>query len=294
MAGGSNSYQARFGEARGVVVGEGNTIIQQFVTGIDRLPTRYDPRITNFLTAYLGTSRSPRPFGGRDGDLARLDDWLADDSARPYLLLCAAGGRGKSALLVHWARRLLAREETDVVFVPVSIRYRTNLPNVFFPALAARLATVHGEDPPAGADRSPDVWEGVVADYMARVPPKGKLVVVLDGLDEAADWELGPHVLPADPLPGLRVVVSARTTAERPEGRTGCRRSAGSLRDSGRHTTSAASRAMAYGASSQVCQGARRTRSNRTPSSTSCTGSRTAIRCCSASTCATSWTTPVA
>ncbi|MFH0518368.1 hypothetical protein ACHBTE_14460 [Streptomyces sp. M41] len=218
MADGSNSYAPRFGETRGVVVGEGNTVVQQFVTGIDRLPTRYDTRISNFLTAYLGTSRSPRPFGGRDADLARLDDWLEDATQKPYLLLCATGGRGKSALLVHWSRGLLARAHTDVVFVPVSIRYRTNLPTVFFPALAARLAAVHNEDPPSGADRSPDVWEGVVADYLARVPPKDNLVVVLDGLDEAANWELGPHVLPADPPPGLRVVVSARTTAERSEG----------------------------------------------------------------------------
>jgi hypothetical protein len=50
--------------------------------------------------------------------------------------------------------------------------------------------------------------------------PNGRLLVVLDGLDEATDWQAGPDLFPFQPPPGLRIVVSARYLAgERgPEG----------------------------------------------------------------------------
>ncbi|WP_372351189.1 hypothetical protein [Streptomyces sp. KL116D] len=193
--------------------------MQNFLAGIERLPTRYGPRIENFVTEYLGGRGHPVPFGGRDADLAALDDWLDDPVATPYLLLSAAAGRGKSALLVRWVQRLQTRGHTDVVFVPVSIRYQTNLAAVFFMCLAARLADIHGDTPPATAGVPADIWQGVVSDYLGRPTPQQRLVVVLDGLDEAADWELGPYILPADPPPGLRVVVSARPTGARPTAR---------------------------------------------------------------------------
>jgi len=44
-----------------------------------------------------------------------------------------------------------------------------------------------------------------------RVPTGRKLLVVLDDVDEAADWQIGEDIFPTLPPPGLRVVVSART-----------------------------------------------------------------------------------
>lgn len=41
--------------------------------------------------------------------------------------------------------------------------------------------------------------------------PEGRQVVlVIDALDEAADWEVGADLFPNDPPPGLRVLVTAR------------------------------------------------------------------------------------
>ncbi|RZU23546.1 hypothetical protein [Streptomyces sp. BK239] len=206
------------GDVRGLVVGDGNVVHQHFLGGITRLPTDYAQRVGNFLVEYLGTPGRPVPFGGRQRETGLLDAWLADPGAPPCLLLCAAAGQGKSALLVRWSRALLDRGEA-VAFVPASIRYRTNLAGVFFPALAARLAGLHGDEAPLDSHAPAEVWRGVVADYLARPLPDGRrLLVVLDGLDEAADWEAGADLLPAAPPPGLRVVVSARTTAAAPTG----------------------------------------------------------------------------
>jgi hypothetical protein len=59
-----------------------------------------------FLDEYLVSETGEVPFGGRDSELARLDDWLFDPNAAPRMLVTAPVGRGKSALLVHWMKSL--------------------------------------------------------------------------------------------------------------------------------------------------------------------------------------------
>jgi Domain of unknown function (DUF4062) len=185
--------------------------------GVGELPTDYAARIENFLGEYLGTPDSPVPFGGRGEWLAALDAWLALDTANPCLLIAGEAGRGKSAALVHWSRRWIGASDVHMVFVPVSIRFRTNLASVFFPVLAARLAHVHGDEIATDLNLPVEAWRGLVADFLRRPPRDGsKLVVVIDGLDEAADWEAGPDLFPRRPRDGVRIVVSARLTATCP------------------------------------------------------------------------------
>ena len=187
---------------------------QLYLNGVGALPYDYAGRIENFLSEYLGTTTTPVPFGGREKDLKALDAWLDNATAPPYLLMAAPAGRGKSALLVRWTRQLLARPNICLVFIPISIRFRTNLSGVTFAALAARLATLHGETIPNTPSTSVEVWRGLVTDYLRRPLPNGeRLVVVLDGLDEAADWEAGPDLFPLTPLDHVRIVVSARYRA---------------------------------------------------------------------------------
>jgi hypothetical protein len=182
------------------------------VEGINLLPYDYDVRIQNFLTEYLGTESHPVPFGGRDDALKMLDAWLAETT--PYLLLAAPAGRGKSALLVRWLDSLKAREDLALAFVPVSIRFGTNMERVFYAALAARLAFVYGDDIPASPETSTAVYRGLVSDYLSKPLANGRtLLVVLDGLDEAADWQAGADFMPGELPAGVRVVVSARFLA---------------------------------------------------------------------------------
>jgi hypothetical protein len=151
------------------------------VEGINLLPYDYDQKIQNFLKEYLGSEAHPVPFGGRDDALKMLDDWLATPT--PYLLLAAPAGRGKSALLVRWLDSLKARENLALAFVPVSIRFGANMERVFYAALAARLAFLHGDDVPASPETSTAVYRGLVSDYLSKPLADGRaLLVVLASL----------------------------------------------------------------------------------------------------------------
>lgn len=198
-----------------IVTGDHNTV-NYFVAPARALPTDYSSRVRRFLEDYLGVPGRPVPFGGREADLRALSEWLEDPAAPPYLLLTAPAGRGKTALLVRWSAALQARKDLRVIFVPVSIRYGTHQAAVTFALLAGALAQAHGEPPPT-TDQTPEMWRGLAADTLRRPLPDGRcLLVVLDGLDEAADWHPGPDLFPRCPPEGVRAVVSARETATRP------------------------------------------------------------------------------
>ncbi len=197
-----------------MVVGDFNTVVTTLTEGLRELPTDYAARVKNFLAEYLGSPRHPVPFGGRSEEFEYLDGWLADQEAPSYLLLAAPAGRGKSALLLRWCQRLLARPDRVAIYFPVSIRFRTNLAGVVFPSLVALLANFHGEKVPADPNVQEEVWRGLLVDYMTRPLPDGRsLVLILDGVDEAADWAADPGLFPPNPPPGLRLVLSARYLA---------------------------------------------------------------------------------
>ena len=178
------------------------------------LPPDYATAIENFLRLYLGKPDQPVPFGGRDAILRDLDAWL-EDPQRPFALLTAPAGQGKSALLAHWVNALNARN-FPVAFVPVSVRFGTNLESVTFSALAIQLARLLGENIPSDPSIPGQVWRGMVSSYLRRSPPQGRLLVILDGVDEAANWDVDGKLFPLDPPPGLKVLISARSTADRP------------------------------------------------------------------------------
>jgi hypothetical protein len=126
----------------------GVSLVQRFGASA----SKFSGKIQEFIEYYLVSEEGVVPFGGRDRELARLDLWLNDHRAAARLLLTAPAGRGKSALLVQWIERLGARgaiERLDakwsLVFVPISIRFGTNLPAVFYEAIAARLAEILGQ-----------------------------------------------------------------------------------------------------------------------------------------------------
>ncbi|MEZ0395411.1 MAG: hypothetical protein ABWK53_03125, partial [Anaerolineales bacterium] len=201
-----------------IVTGDHNIVIQYLTAPLRRLPTDYATRIQNFLRLYLGTPDNPVPFGGRDDALQALDAWLDDPAAPSYALLTAPAGRGKSALLVRWLTALRhTHPDLPAVFLPVSIRFSTNLASVAFAALTAQLARVFGEEVPTDPNIPDEVWRGMFSDYLRRPSPAARLLVVLDGVDEAANWDVDGALFPLDPPPGLKVLLSARLTADRPQ-----------------------------------------------------------------------------
>ena len=188
----------------------GHKITVQFVEGITRLSPPYANRIQNFLDTYLGTPENPIPFGGRNDELEVLDEWLLDENAPPYALIAAEAGRGKSALLAQWSRRVIENEWAHVVFIPISIRFDTASDIVTHQALAARIGEIYGERVKY-ADRPASEWQEVYLSYLRRPPPGNKpILVIIDGIDEGSGTQAGPNLLPQVPAKGIRAVVSAR------------------------------------------------------------------------------------
>lgn len=153
-------------------------------------------------------------FGGRNTELSAFDTFLAQESHRCALLL-APTGRGKTALLIHWLKQVQINEQWTVVFAPISRRYQTASAQQTLGVLAEALAAFHGEQP-QGYIVSPDQLRPVIADYLRRDPPIGKrLLLVLDGLDEATGWSIGPDLFPRTIGSHLRIVVAAREQAQK-------------------------------------------------------------------------------
>lgn len=176
--------------------------------------------IDKFVHRYIGDAGRPVPFGGREYQLQELNDWLKDLSAPHYMLVASLPGRGKSALLVRWCDQLRTLgkgpdgRNVFVVFVPVSIRYELNTETAVLSSLVTRIAALHGE--PVAVFGEAQEWRDRLIAYLRRDPPAdATLLVVLDGLDEAAGWDAHPSLLPRDPAHNVKVVISARFTATR-------------------------------------------------------------------------------
>jgi hypothetical protein len=192
----------------------GVSLVQRFGASA----SKFSGKIQEFIEYYLVSEEGVVPFGGRDRELARLDLWLNDHRAAARLLLTAPAGRGKSALLVQWIERLGARgaiERLDakwsLVFVPISIRFGTNLPAVFYEAIAARLAEILGQKiEPAHTDPETyyqDKCRKFLADAVAQNMP---ILLVIDGIDEALGSHFEVGWFPRRPGASLRLLVSAR------------------------------------------------------------------------------------
>jgi hypothetical protein len=156
-------------------------------------------------------------FAGQEQSLEFLDGFLTDRSAQHALLLQETG-RGKTALLVRWVDMLLERGDAAVVFVPIHrhlvLRDASVSPaRVVFGSLLVQLAACHGE-PVQQSDLDPEQARMLIGGLLRRdAPAGGRLLVVVDGLDEAVGFGLGSDVLPARLGDGVKVVVSARHMA---------------------------------------------------------------------------------
>jgi hypothetical protein len=169
-----------------------------------------------FLDEYLVSETGPVPFGGRNREFECLDAWLSSKNAAPRMLVTAPAGRGKSALLVQWMkslkdRGLVAEDGWQLAFMPISIRVGTNRPSEFFGGLANRLAEITGKAIPPEAVQTGDALKEVVQDQLESIASTGqRVLVVIDGLDEALQGSFDPSIIPKRLPYTLRVVLSAR------------------------------------------------------------------------------------
>ncbi|HEY1064513.1 MAG TPA: hypothetical protein VGE52_00325, partial [Pirellulales bacterium] len=169
--------------------------------------------ISAFITEYTSTefnpnvlNSGPKPFGGRETQIDDFLTWLRNPHS-PRRLLAAASGRGKSALLLHAVLRAMRTADladVRIAYVPISIRFGTAAREIVVPALADRLRSALG-------DFSIQHTEAGVADALTRDQPAGRrLLVVLDGIDEAVGWQVTHSLIPPTLGAGVKVFVSAR------------------------------------------------------------------------------------
>ena len=82
-----------------------------------------------------------------------------------------------------------------------------------FGSLAAWLSELYGEPLSSSSiQNTAEIYCQIFASLLEWPLPNGKqLLVILDGLDEASDWQAGPHLFPHQLLVGVKLAVSART-----------------------------------------------------------------------------------
>jgi hypothetical protein len=191
-----------------IAIGHGARAVYQAI--LRPLPVDLRALVQPLIEAYTAI------FGGRDAELNRLDAFLADER-HPFGLLVAPTGLGKTALLVHWIRRVQQRTDNrwQIIFVPVSIRYQTAGEQVALRMLAHSLAEFHHDlEQFRQYEQSPAGLRALVIDYLRRPLPDGsRLLLVLDGIDEAVGWQVGP-LCAVPPQVGLKIVVAARQRAD--------------------------------------------------------------------------------
>jgi len=187
-----------------IAIGHGAQAVYQAI--LRPLPVDLRALVQPLIEAYTAI------FGGRDAELEQLDAFLADER-HPFGLLVAPTGLGKTALLVHWIRRVQQRTDNrwQIIFVPVSIRYQTADQGVALRMLAHSLAEFHHDlEQFRQYEQSPAGLRALVIDYLRRPLPDGsRLLLVLDGIDEAVGWQVGP-LCAVPPQVGLKIVVAAR------------------------------------------------------------------------------------
>ncbi len=167
----------------------------------------------------LDGSTVPAPFGGRQRELDHLDGWLNDPVRDPRLLVSAAAGLGKSALIAKWMEALrgakrVGRDGWRLVFVPISNRFQTNRATAYLELLVRQLAHAAGKHiiPPV-IDPEP-FYRNTASQLIASLADAGTpTLLVVDGLDEALGEERLSNLLPTVLPPTLKVLASARWIA---------------------------------------------------------------------------------
>lgn len=180
-----------------------------------RLPLNYRSRVRRFNQAYLGSENTAVPFGGRDNELADLNEWLLNGKCS-NLLLTSPAGRGKSALVVQWISKLPT--DWKVIFAPISVRFETNSASVFYELLANQLSLVLNVTLSASDYDTANYYKEKVLEYI-HLLEKSEMntLVVIDGLDEASGWEVGEMLIPELKRKNLKFLVSARLLADKNE-----------------------------------------------------------------------------
>jgi hypothetical protein len=173
---------------------------------------------------------APPQLRGRDAELAELAGFCLDADRGSYVWWRAGEWAGKSALMSTFVLRAAELLPAPVRIVSFFITARLagqDTRDAFTTVLIEQLCTMTGQALPATmlgeASR-----ETVLLDLLGQAAATcqavgGRLVLLVDGLDEDRSTTLGPNahsiaaLLPAAPLAGMRVIVAGRSNPPIPD-----------------------------------------------------------------------------
>ena len=188
-------------------------------------------------SVYLAEVRQIAPKGSsgqldlrdRDAELAELARFCLDPGGPSYVWWQAGPWAGKSALLstfvLHPPAEVASRV-TLVSFFVTARRYAQDTARAFSDVMVRELAALTGQPEPPALPEA--VRDGYLLELMSQAAAKchddgGRLVLVVDGLDEDRGVTTGPAahsiagLLPAGPPSGMRVIVSGRPSPPVPD-----------------------------------------------------------------------------
>jgi hypothetical protein len=182
---------------------------QIFAEIVRPAPPFYRAAVQRMVAEYTGdTLASPTTR-------AALDTFLYHNN-KPYALLLAPTGYGKTALLIHWLAHIATSQTHTVIFTSISLRYQTANPRIALRGLAQSLAAFFDDEEHLHIyNMSPSQLRPLISSYLRQDAPAGKqLLVVIDGLDETAGWSIGQDILPHTPGAGIKIVATVRYISE--------------------------------------------------------------------------------
>ena len=180
-------------------------------------------------SAYLQQVRriAPPELVNRETELAELVRFCLDADRGPYAWWQARAWAGKSALLSTFVLRPEVSERVRIVSFFITARLAAqDTREAFTQVLLEQLADLTGQDLPAVLPEA--TQEAYLLDLLAQAAVAcqqagGRLVLVVDGLDEDRSVTTGPHahsiagLLPASPPAGMRVIVAGRPNPPIPD-----------------------------------------------------------------------------
>jgi hypothetical protein len=179
--------------------------IHPVAEGGARITASLRPRLDDLLERHT-------LFGGRKAELKRLNDFLAQRTSG-YQFITGLSGFGKTALLPNWVKALQQGGQS------VCYHFISRLDEIADEDFALRnlcqqLVAYHGLSGTLPANTAE--IRALYRQLLAIPPVEGeKLVIVLDGLDEARGWTPGSDLFPHSLPKGVFVAFSAREIAKR-------------------------------------------------------------------------------
>jgi WD40 repeat protein len=174
-----------------------------------RIPYRHR---TNAPTATLDQVKKliaerTRQFFGRDDQLLVLDRFVSEKD-RGVMIVTAPGGFGKSALLANWALRQECRGALVAQHFFNGTMHRTVQPTDALKGLLYQIAVLRDVEPTDASDDLSRLEDQLTTELCKDASTDAPLIVVLDGLDEAA--KLIEPIVPAGLGKHVYIVASGR------------------------------------------------------------------------------------